>query len=225
MWYKIKAILIRSIPYVFCSLCGIGLFLIGIYFIDNDSFRSLTTSLAGTLLGIPVVFLVFHSTDYYTKKALNKKLAKNLVVKTNETIDKMLRVLWKSLGIRDKMTPRMIRKTASVEVKKIQDQLKITPADLLDLKSIKRALDELEYSATRLSVLSDNQNTTIVSLAQEMAHLINEREFQRNKKAKAITTQKILILAGDWYDSNKRNRSNSEQSLEIAMDKSEPDKK
>lgn len=218
MWAKIKAILIRSIPYLFCCVCGICLFFIGINFIDNSAWRSLTTSLAGTLLGIPVVFLVFHSTDYYTKKELNKKLVQNLIDKANKTIDQVLKVMWNAISVTDKINRRSIRKTASIDVKNIQAKLKITGRELQKMKQIKKDMDELEYSATRLAILSDNQTSTIVSMAQELTHLINDREFHGNKKSQAISVQKILVLGSDWYDSNRRNRSNYEQSLAIAMD-------
>jgi hypothetical protein len=212
-----KNLLLRSVPFVLSILCGIALFLMSIHGIENDDWSSLVSGISASLLAIPIIFLVYNYADYKMSGKVNRALADNLTFEINAFMLKLIILLRKIMGIKEKLSWKSIEEMVDLEEVQIKKHIKITQEDLEELKSYKMDLDDLVYKAAKTAVLEGDQIQTISAMVNEMSRLIHERKFRGNDKSLANYLEKILTLMDDWFDSCEREALQSHHHFQLLL--------
>lgn len=210
--------LLRSVPFILSILCGVALFFVSMYSVENDDWSSLINGISASLLAIPIIFLVYNYADYKMSNKVNKTLADSLTFEINAFMLRLIKLLRKVIGVKDKMSWKSIERMVNMESSQIKKNLKITKDDLEELKAYKIDLDDLVYKAANPQVLEGDQIQTLVSMVSEMSRLINERKFRGDTQALAKYMEKLLALMDDWFDSCERSALQQHQHFQLAIE-------
>lgn len=210
--------LLRSVPFILSILCGVALFFVSVYKEMNDDWSSLINGISASLLAIPIIFLVYNYADYKMSSKVNKTLADSLTFEINAFMLRLIKLLRKVIGVKDKLSWKSIERMVNMESSQIKKNLKITKDDLEEFKTYKIDLDDLVYKAANPQVLEGDQIQTLVSMVNEMSRLINERKFRGDIKTLAKYMEKLLTLMDDWFDSCERSALQQHQHFQLAIE-------
>lgn len=213
-----KNFLLRSVPFVLSIFCGAVLFVVSVYGIENEDWAMLVNGISASLLAIPVIFLVYNYSDYKMSARVNRALANGQTFEINSFMLKLIIVLRKILGIKDKLSWKSIERMVNMESAQIKKTIKITKSDLDLLKLYKTDLNDLVYKATNPVVLDGGQIQILASMVGELSHIINERKFRGDTSALAKYIEKLLTSMDDWFDSCERSALQEHQHFQLAID-------
>jgi hypothetical protein len=152
---------------------------------------------------------------------VNKSLADSLTFEVNAYMFKLVILLRKIIGIKDKLSWKSIERMVNMEAMQIKKKLNVTKDDLERLKSYKIDLNDLVYKAANPQVLEGDQIQTLASMVNDMSRLINERKFRGDTKALAKYLEKLLGLMDDWFDSCERSALQEHQHFQLAIDQAD----
>lgn len=202
MAFKFRDLLLKTVPYVLSVAGGITLYVLAKDNIRNQNLADLINNISGSLLAIPLVFLLYDYSNYRISRQLNKTLSDSIVEKINTLLVDMVLLMRKMMGIRSKLTFESLNKMGDLRASEIQANLKISPASISLLRTYHEELDNLIYGNAKNNILSIDQVQTLSELARDVQHLINEYKFHKNKKVAAKYMEDIFVLLADWMDSN-----------------------
>lgn len=202
MAFKLRDVLLKSIPYLLSVAGGVILFLLTADNIKNENLADLINNIAASLLAIPLVFLLYDYSNYRISRQLNKTLADNMNDKINSLLISIFVLLRKIMGMRGKISFETLNKMADLRAGEIAARAKITPAVIGQLRTYHMELDNLIYTNAKNNILTLTQIQALSDIARDIGHLINEHSFRKNKKVIAKYMENILDLLTDWMDAD-----------------------
>lgn len=198
----LKNLLLRTIPYLLSVIGGITLFLISLDKVKDPNVSGLIDNIAASLLSIPLVFLLYDYTNYRISKQVNRTLATNITDKVNSLILNIVVFLRHSLGLKVNVHLESFNKLQDWSLKKIAQRLKITRAEMNNLRAYRYEIDEILYRASRGNVLTSEQSQILSSLSREILHLITEHNLHRDKHIVAKHVKNIISRVIEWQDTS-----------------------
>jgi len=199
----LKNLLLRTIPYLLSVIGGITLFLISVDKVKDPNVSGLIDNVAASLLSIPLVFLLYDYTNYRISKQVNRTLATNITDKVNSLILNIVVFLRHSLGLKVNVHLETFNKLQDWSLKKIAQRLKITRAEMNNLRAYRYEIDEILYRASRGNVLTSEQTQILSSLSREILHLMTEHNFHRDKNIVAKHVKNIILRIIEWQDTSE----------------------
>lgn len=199
----LKDLLLRTIPYLLSVIGGITLFLISVDKVKDPNVSGLIDNVAASLLSIPLVFLLYDYTNYRISKQVNRTLATNISDKVNSVVLNIVVFLRHSLGLKVNVDLETFNKLQDWSLKKIAQRLKITRAELNNLRAYRYEIDEILYRASRSNVLTSEQTQILSSLSREILHLMTEHNFHRDKNIVAKHVKNIILRIIEWQDTSE----------------------
>lgn len=199
----LKNLLLRTIPYLLSVIGGITLFLISVDKVKDPNVSGLIDNVAASLLSIPLVFLLYDYTNYRISKQVNRTLATNISDKLNSVILNIVVFLRHSLGLKVNVHLETFNKLQDWSLKKIAQRLKITRAEMNNLRAYRYEIDEILYRASRGNVLTSEQTQILSSLSREILHLMTEHNFHRDKNIVAKHVKNIILRIIEWQDTSE----------------------
>ena len=194
----------------------------------NDNIRDLVINVSASLLSIPLVFLLYDYTNSRVVNQMKKSVANSMNDKLNSVLVNMILTLRDALGQRSKLTVENINRMLALRPDDILRRLNITPRILDSLHTCHSDLDTLLYRNSQTSVLTAEQVQILSSIARNMAHLINESKFHKNKRISAKYIEHIMGQILDWLDADSVAALNLSRHLnppEIGAGQTEKNKK
>lgn len=198
----LKNLLLKTIPYLLSVIGGITLFLISLDKVKDPNVSGLIDNIAASLLSIPLVFLLYDYTNYRISKQVNRTLATNISDKVNSVVLNIVVFLRHSLGLKVNMHLETFNKLQDWSLKKIAQRLKITRAELNNLRAYRYEIDEILYRASRGNVLTSEQTQILSDLSREILHLMTEHNFHRDRAIVAKHVKNIILRIIEWQDSS-----------------------
>ncbi|MDW2958466.1 MAG: hypothetical protein R8M37_01485 [Alphaproteobacteria bacterium] len=214
MKISFRTIFLKSLPYLMSIAGGIILYTGAIDNAPNDNLRDLIIDISGSLLSIPLVFLLYDYMNSRVNRQMKKTIANSVSDKLNTLMLGLVFVLRESMGVRSKLTTENLNRMLIWRTPEISRRLKITPGVLDKLNAYHNDLDTLLYRNSQSSVLSPQQIQILSALARDMTHLINENKFHHhNRRMSAKYIENIMSRMLDWLDSDSVAMLNLQQHL------------
>ncbi len=179
----------------------------------NDNLRDLVIDISGSLLSIPLVFLLYDYMNYRVSRQMKKNLVNSMTDKLNVLMLNIIILLRESMGVHSKLTTENLNRMLIWHTPEISKRLKITPRILNKLLEYHNDLDTLLFRNGQSPVLSTEQSQILSGLARDMTHLINENKFRRNRHLSAKYTESMMGRILDWLDSDSVAAMNLAQHL------------
>lgn len=199
---KLRDILLKTIPYLLSVAGGLLLFTLTKDNIQNANVADLINNIAASLLAIPLVFLLYDYSNSRIAKRLNQTMAQNLSDTINLMVMNLTILMRRIAGVRGKMTLESINKMSDIRPSYVASRLKITTADMAELRKYRDELNDLIYKYARANILSSDQVQDLSAMARDLSHLINEHRFYANKKISAKYVIGIITRITDWLDTD-----------------------
>ncbi len=168
----------------------------------NDNLRDLIINVSASLLSIPLVFLLYDYTNSRVARQMKKTVAHSLTDKLNSVLLNTILMLRDAMQVRSKLTPENLNRMLVWRTGDISRRLKITPRVLDKLHTCHSDLDTLLFRNSQTDVLSADQTQILSSMARDMAHLINESKFHKNRHISAKYIENIMSWILDWLDAD-----------------------
>ena len=168
----------------------------------NANIRDLVINVSASLLSIPLVFLLYDYTNSRVANQMKKSVANSMNDKLNSVLVNTILTLWDALGQRSKLTVENINRMLVLHPADILHRLNITPRILDSLHTCHSDLDTLLFRNSQTNVLTAEQVQILSSMARNMAHLINESKFHKNKRISAKYIEHIMGQILDWLDAD-----------------------
>ena len=202
MGITLKNLLLKTIPYLLSVIGGITIFLISLDRVKDPNVSGLIDNIAASLLSIPLVFLLYDYTNYRISKQVNRTLATNISDKVNSVVLNIVVFLRHSLGLKVNVHLETFNKLQDWSLKKISQRLKITRAEMNNLRAYRYEIDEILYRASRSNVLTSEQTQILSALSREILHLMTEHNFNRDKNIVAKHVKNIISHVIEWQDAS-----------------------
>ncbi|MBO5696559.1 MAG: hypothetical protein J6S06_03530 [Alphaproteobacteria bacterium] len=212
---KINAhtLVLKSIPYLLSIAGGIILYTGAVDNAPNPNVQDLIINVSASLLSIPLVFLLYDYTNSRIARQMNKHLSDSVSDKLNGMTLNLIMLLRSILSVRSKLTLENINRMLIMRGSVIGGRLKITPADIQQLRDIHAELETLLYHGNAPSVLSGMQIQILTSLSRDMIHLVNENRFRGDKRLTVKYIENLMARLTDWLDSDSVARLNLQENL------------
>ncbi len=202
MGITLKNLLLKTIPYLLSVIGGITIFLISLDRVKDPNVSGLIDNIAASLLSIPLVFLLYDYTNYRISKQVNRTLATNISDKVNSVVLNIVVFLRHSLGLKVNVHLETFNKLQDWSIKKIAQRLKITRAEMNNLRAYRYEIDEILYRASRSNVLTSEQTQILSALSREILHLMTEHNFHRDRVIVAKHVRNIILHVIEWQDAS-----------------------
>lgn len=202
MALNLRSFLLKTIPYMLSIAGGWVLFKLTENDVSNENLSDLVNNMAASLLAIPLVFLLYDYSNYLVSNQLNKTMASHTTDKLNIILLNFILIMRQILGARSKLTFASLNNMADLSVSKIALKLKITPAQIKELRIYENQLDVLIDSSVKSNILTNDQIQMLTGLMREVALLINEHNFRHNRHIAAKYIKNIIGKIIDWLDSD-----------------------
>ncbi len=202
MSLNIRTIFLKSLPYMMSIAGGIILYTGAIDNAPNENIRDLVINVSASLLSIPLVFLLYDYTNSRVASQMKKAVANSMNDKLNSVLVNTILTLRDALGWRSKITVDNVNRMLALRPADISRRLNMTPRVLDGLHTCHNDLDTLLYRNSQTDVLSPDQTQILSSMARNMAHLINENKFHKNRHVSAKYIEHIMGQILDWLDAD-----------------------
>lgn len=202
MKLNIRTFLLKSLPYLMSIAGGIILYTGAIDNAPNDNIRDLVINVSASLLSIPLVFLLYDYTNSRVARQMKKNVAHSMTGKLNSVLANTILVLRDALNVHSKLTTDSLNRMLVWRVPDISRRLNITPRVLDELHACHNDLDTLLFRNSQTNVLSAEQSQILSTMARDMAHLINESKFHKNRRVSAKYVENIMGRILDWLDAD-----------------------
>lgn len=202
MKLNIRTFLLKSLPYLMSIAGGIILYTGAIDNAPNDNIRDLVINVSASLLSIPLVFLLYDYTNSRVARQMKKNVAHSMTGKLNSVLANTILVLRDALNVHSKLTTDSLNRMLVWRVPDISRRLNITPRVLDELHACHNDLDTLLFRNSQTNVLSAEQSQILSTMARDMAHLINESKFHKNRRVSAKYIENIMGRILDWLDAD-----------------------
>ena len=216
MALNLRSFLLKTIPYMLSIAGGWVLFKLTENNVSNENLSDLVNNIAASLLAIPLVFLLYDYSNYLVSNQLNKTMASHTTDKLNIILLNFILIMRQILGVRSKLTFASLNNMADLSVSKIALKLKITPAQIKELRIYENQLDVLIDSSVKSNILTNDQIQMLTGLMREVALLINEHNFRHNRHIAAKYIINIIGKIIDWLDSDAFASMHFQQLLGLA---------
>jgi predicted nucleic acid-binding protein len=187
--------------------------------IEDHNTHGLMNEIAGALLAVPLVFLLYEYVNHRMSSNVNDKMAESLVFDVNSMVLKVLKELRDILMKKSPLSWGMINKMLRMRVNEIRAAARITNQDIALLKTYKKDLNELSYKLVRTNVLSERQIQMVIAITKQLAHVVNEWEYKGKTPQIAEYMEKLLLSIDDWFDSCERESLRSHQQFQLTIEK------
>lgn len=202
MKLNIRTFLLKSLPYLMSIAGGSILYTGAIDNAPNDNIRDLVINVSASLLSIPLVFLLYDYTNSRVDRQMKKNVAHSMTGKLNSVLANTILVLRDALNVHSKLTTDSLNRMLVWRVPDISRRLNITPRVLDELHACHNDLDTLLFRNSQTNVLSAEQSRILSTMARDMAHLINESKFHKNRRVSAKYIENIMGRILDWLDAD-----------------------
>ena len=214
MAIKLRDILLKSIPYLLSIAGGLVLFILTKDNIKNENVADLINNIAASLLSIPLVFLLYDYSNSRISRRLSQTMAENMADKVNLLVMNLTILMRRISGVRGKLTLAAVNKMGDWRPARIAERMKITRADIDELRKYRDELDNLIYKYARENILSVDRAQDLSAMARDMSHLINEHKFYSNKKITSKYIANIITRITDWLDTDAEMAMHFQQLLQ-----------
>lgn len=202
MKINIRTAFLKSVPYLMSIAGGLILYTGAVDNAPNDNLRDLVIDISGSLLSIPLVFLLYDYMNSRVSRQMKRAMANSLSDKLNVLMLNIITLLRESMGVRSKLTTENLNRMLMWRASEISRRLRITPRTLDKLHEYHNELDTLMYRNGQNSILNTEQSQILSGLARDITHLINENKFRRNKHLSAKYIEFMMGRILDWLDSD-----------------------
>lgn len=202
MKINIRNFLLKSLPYLMSIAGGIILYTGAIDNAPNDNLRDLIINVSASLLSIPLVFLLYDYTNSRVSNQMKKSIANSMSDKLNDVLVNTILMLRDAMGVRNKLDTENLNRMLVWRVPEISRRLNITPRVLDKLHTCHNDLDTLLFRNSQTNTLTPDQTQILSSMARNMAHLINESKFHKNRRVSAKYIENIMSQILDWLDAD-----------------------
>lgn len=211
---KLRDFLLKSIPYLLSIAGGLTLFILTKDNIKSPSLGDLVNNIAASLLAIPLVFLLYDYSNSRVSRRLSQTMMENMSDKVNLLMLNMIILMRRISGVRGKLTLAAVNKMSDWHPSHVAARLKITRADMDELRKYHDELDALVYKYARENILSAARAADLSAMVRDMAHLINEHKFYSNRKISAKYVVSIVGHITDWLDTDAEMAMNFQRLLQ-----------
>lgn len=202
MKINIRNFLLKSIPYLMSIAGGIILYTGAIDNAPNDNIRDLVINVSASLLSIPLVFLLYDYTNSRVANQMKKSVAHSMSDKLNSVLVNTILMLRDAMGVHNKLSLENLNRMLVWRAPEISRRLNITPRVMDMLHTCHNDLDTLLFRNSQTNVLSPDQTQILSSMARDMAHLINESKFHKNRHVSGKYVENIMGRILDWLDAD-----------------------
>lgn len=202
MKVNIRNFLLKSLPYLMSIAGGIILYTGAIDNAPNANIRDLVINVSASLLSIPLVFLLYDYTNSRVARQMKKSVVHSMNDKLNSVLVNTILMLREAMGVRNKLSLEGLNRMLVWRAPEIARRLNITPRVLDSLYSCHNDLDTLLFRNSQTNTLTPDQVQILSSIAREMAHLINETKFHKNRHVSAKYVENIMGHILDWLDAD-----------------------
>ncbi len=202
MKMNIRTFLLKSLPYLLSIAGGIILYTGAIDNAPNDNLRDLVINVSASLLSIPLVFLLYDYTNSRITRQMKRHMANSIGDRLNTLVLNLIVVLRESMNVRTKLTVENLNRMLTWRAPQISPRLRITPNVMNQLHAYHNDLDTILYRNGQTDVLAAEQITILTGLARDIAHLMNENKFHKNRHISAKYTENIMGHILDWLDAD-----------------------
>lgn len=218
MKINVRAIFLKSLPYLMSIVGGIILYTGAIDNAPNENLRDLVIDISGSLLSIPLVFLLYDYTNSRIKRQMKRHMVNSVGDKINIMMLNLVIVLRESMSVRSKITTENLNRMLSWRAPEISRRLKINQKIIGQIHQLHNDLDTLLYRNSQTDVLSPEQVQILSSLARAMTRFINESKFHKSNRMSAKYMEMIMTKVLDWLDSDSVAALNITQHLSDVKD-------
>lgn len=202
MVINFRNFLLKTIPYMLSIAGGWVLFKLTENNISNQDLSDLVNNMAASLLAIPLVFLLYDYSNYLVSNQLNKTMTSHVTDKLNIILLNFILITRQILGAHGKLTFSSLNKMGNLSISNITARLKITQAQIKELRIYGSQLDALIDSSLKSNVLTSDQIQMLTGLMREVSLLINEHNYRHNRRMGAKYIKNIISKIIDWLDSD-----------------------
>lgn len=202
MKINIRNFLLKSIPYLMSIAGGIILYTGAIDNAPNDNIRDLVINVSASLLSIPLVFLLYDYTNSRVANQMKKFVTHSMSDKLNSVLVNTILMLRDAMGVHNKLSLENLNRMLVWRAPEISRRLNITPRVMDMLHTCHNDLDTLLFRNSQTNVLSPDQTQILSSMARDMAHLINESKFHKNRHVSGKYVENIMGRILDWLDAD-----------------------
>lgn len=202
MKINLRTIFLKSVPYLMSIAGGIILYAGAIDNAPNANIRDLVINVSASLLSIPLVFLLYDYMNYRVSTQMKRALTNTMTDKLNFLILNIILVLRESMGIRTRLNLESLNRMLVLRGTEISHRLKVTPRITEKLQTLHGELDTILYRNGQNNIFDTEQIHILSSLARDLAHLMNESKFHRNKHQSAKYIEAIMGHILDWLDAD-----------------------
>ncbi len=202
MAIRIRDVLLKSIPYLLSVAGGLTLFILTQDNIKSPSLADLITNIAASLLAIPLVFLLYDYSNSRISKRLTQTMAENMSDKVNLIIMNLTLLMRRIAGVRGKLSLEALNRMQELRISNIAAKLKITTADMDEMRKYRDELDDLIYKYAKENILSASRAQDLSALARDLSHLINLHKIYSNRKITSKYVVNIINRITDWLDTD-----------------------
>ena len=210
--------MLKSLPYVLSMSAGIVVHAVSLSLIKDHNLHNLMNEIAGSLLAIPVVFVIYESVNYKMSRNVNREMAASLMFDVNAIVLKVLKELRIMLMPKSLLSWKMINKMLNMRAREIRAVAQVTDKNIAQIKAHKQALNDLSYKLVRIGILSERQIEMVIAMTKQMAHVVNEWEFKKNSAQLSKYVENLLESIDDWFDSCERESLQSHQQFQLTIE-------
>jgi len=211
---QIRDVFLKSIPYLLSVAGGLTLFILTKDNIKSPSLADLITNIAASLLAIPLVFLLYDYSNSRISQRLTQTMAENMADKVNLIIMNLTLLMRRIAGVRGKLTLESLNRMQELRISNIAAKLKITSADMDEMRKYRDELDDLIYKYAKENILSASRAQDLSALARDLSHLINLHKFYSNRKITSKYVVNIINRITDWLDTDAETGMHFQQLLQ-----------
>jgi len=215
---KFRYLVLKSLPYILSMSAGIIVHAVSISLIKDHSLNNLLNEIAGSLLAIPVVFVIYELVNYKMSSNVNREMAASLMFDVNAIVLKVLKELRYMLMPKSLLNWNMINKMLRMRAREIRAVAQIADKNITQIKAHKKELNDLSYKLVRIGILSERQIEMVIAMTKQMAHVVNEWEFKRNSLQLSKYVENLLEAIDDWFDSCERESLQSQQQFQLTLE-------
>lgn len=218
MKLNIRTFLLKSLPYLMSIAGGIILYTGAIDNAPNANIRDLVINVSASLLSIPLVFLLYDYTNSRVARQMKKSVTHSMTDKLNSVLVNTIMMLRDAMGVRNKLNLDNLNRMLVWRAPEIARRLTITPRVLGALHLCHNDLDTLLFRNSQTNILPASQIQILSSIARDMAHLINENKFHKNRHVSAKYIEHMMGQILDWLDADSVAALNLAQHLSPSPD-------
>lgn len=213
MKINLRTYFLKSLPYLMSIAGGIVLYTGAIDNATNDNIRDLIIDISGSLLSIPLVFLLYDYTNSRVARQMKKNLASSISDRLNIIMLNIILVLREMMSVRTKLDTENLNRMLMWRANEIYKRLEISPKKILKISTYHNDLDILLYHNGHSEIINSDVLQILTALSREMTRLINENKFRHNKRLSAKHIESIMSRILDWLDSDSVAALNLQQHI------------